>query len=60
MNTTFKKTKDLVEFIYSNDFNESIWSFYDFKKQTIKERITIITKNMNVSKYVARNAAKSI
>ena len=60
MNTTFKKTKDLVDFIYSDDFNESIWSFYDFKKQTIKERTNILLANLNVSKFIASEAAKSI
>ena len=60
MNTTFKKTKDLVEFIYSDDFNETIWSFQNFKKCTIKERTDILISNLDVSKTIAKNAAKSI
>ena len=60
MNTTFKKTKDLVNFIYSDDFNEAIWSFQNLKKCTIKERTDILLANLNVSKFIASEAAKSI
>ena len=60
MNTTFKTTKELIDFIYSNDFNEAIYGFYNFKKCTIKERVDILMANLNVTKTVATNAAMSI
>lgn len=60
MNTTFKKTKDLVNFIYSDDFNESIYPFFRFKNCNIKERTEILFRNLNVSKFIASEAAKMI
>ena len=60
MNTTFKKTKDLVDFIYSEDFNEAIYPFFKFKCLNIKERIEVLLANLNVSKFIASEAAKII
>lgn len=60
MNTTFKKTKDLVSFIYSDNFNEGIYPFLKFKNCNTKEKTEILLANLNCSKFIASEAAKMI